>query len=170
MTTSTAQDSAQAPATPTGPNNRREPLSPVDLVIVDQLRRNARTPNNAVAEAAGVAPSTCLSRTRQLERRGVLRGYHADVDPAALGQHLKALIAVRLRAGARHRLRGFTAQIAALPQVRDVFFLGGDDDFIVHVAVADSDALRDFVVDTLSGNPDVASTQTDVIFEHLHRW
>jgi DNA-binding Lrp family transcriptional regulator len=53
-----------------------------------------------------------------------------------------------------------------LPEVRDVYFLAGVDDYMVHVATADTAALRDFVV-TLNGNPDVAGTQTSLIFEHI---
>ena len=53
--------------------------------------------NKALAEALGLAPSTTLVRRRQLEQAGVLRGYHAEVDPAALGMGLQALITVRLR-------------------------------------------------------------------------
>jgi DNA-binding Lrp family transcriptional regulator len=142
-------------------------VTPVDLAIIDVLRRDARTPNNAVAAAVRIAPSTCLGRIRMLERRGVLRGYHAEVSLEALGRRMQAMIAVRLRAGARHRLREFTDQIGALPEVCNLFVLGGIDDFFIHVAVADSAALRDFVLDRLSVNPEVASTQTNVIFEHV---
>lgn len=158
-----------SPSTP-GPHDVHGRLTAVDLAIVAVLRRDARTPNKAVAEEVGIAASTCLGRIRQLERRGVIRGYHADVDLPALGQHLQAMISVRVRAGARHRLRGFTEQIGALPEVRQLFFLGGDDDFLVHVAVPDAVALREFVLDQLSSNPEVASTQSNVVFDHVQGW
>ena len=148
-----------------GPRRARE-LSEVDLAIVEVLRRDARTPNQEVARRAGIAPSTCSVRLRALERDGVIRGYHADVDPEALGAALQAMVAVRLRAGARHQLPDFTARMRHRPEVVSVFFVGGAEDFLVHVAVADAGALRDFVVDQLSSHAEVASTQTSVIFEH----
>ena len=65
------------------------------------LAADARIPNNALAERVGIAPSTCLGRVRALRERGVIRGYHADIDPAALGRPIQAMIAVRLQSHAR---------------------------------------------------------------------
>jgi DNA-binding Lrp family transcriptional regulator len=142
-------------------------LSPTDRRILEVLRDNARTPNNVIAAEVGVAPSTCLVRIRSLEDRGVITGYHAEIDPEALGVAIQAMIAVRLRAGARDKLREFTDQVVARPEVMNVYFLAGQDDFLLHVAVADPGALRDFVLEQLSANPQVAATQTHLIFEHL---
>src|SRR5882672_1542606 len=140
-------------------------LDELDRRIVHELARDARLPNNALAERVGIAPSTCLGRVRSLRERGVIRGYHADVDPAALGRPLQAMIAVRLQSHARGRIRGFVAQVAGLPEVLNVFFLAGKDDFLLHVAAASTAALRDFV-ETLSSNGDVSYTETSLIFEH----
>lgn len=149
------------------PNYLRTPLDEVDRRLVTELSADARLPNNALAARVGIAPSTCLGRVRALRERGVLRGYHADVDPAALGRPLQAMIAVRLASGARGHLSGFAEKMVALPEVRNVFFLGGADDFLVHVATAGSESLRDFVVHHLSSDPDVALTETNLIFDHL---
>ena len=132
-----------------------------------ELSADARLPNNALADRVGVAASTCLGRVRALRERDVIRGYHADVDPAALGRPLQAMIAVRLQSGARGHLSGFAEKMAALPEVLNVFFLGGADDFLVHIATEGSHTLRDFVVIHLSSDPDVALTETNLIFEHI---
>jgi DNA-binding Lrp family transcriptional regulator len=105
-------------------------LDEIDATIVRELARDARIANNALADRVGIAPSTCLGRVRSLRERGVIRGYHADVDPAALGRPLQAMIAVRLQSDARGRLRGFVAGVAGLPEVLNVFFLAGKDDFL----------------------------------------
>jgi DNA-binding Lrp family transcriptional regulator len=141
-------------------------LDEIDAAIVRELARDARIPNNALADRVGVAPSTCLGRVRSLRERGVIRGYHADVDPAALGRPLQAMIAVRLQSNARGRIRGFVAEVAVLPEVLNVFFLAGKDDFLLHVAAASTSALRDFV-ERLSSNEAVAYTETSLIFEHV---
>lgn len=142
-------------------------LDAVDRAIVAALVADARLPNNALAAAVGVAPSTCLARVRGLRETGVIRGFHADVDPAAVGRPIQAMIAVRLQSSARGHIDEFSAKIAALPEVLNVFFLAGADDFHLHVAAESTQALRDFVVINLSGNPDVALTETSLIFEHL---
>ena len=107
------------------------------------------------------------SDSEALRERGAIRGYHADVDPAVLGRPLQAMIAVRLQSHARGHIPGFMAKIAELPEVINVLFLGGANDFLVHIAATNTSNLRDFVVVNLSGNPDVALTETNLIFEHV---
>jgi DNA-binding Lrp family transcriptional regulator len=88
------------------------------------------------------------------------------VNQAALGRPLQAMIAVRLQAHARGHIRGFVAEVAGLPEVLNVFFLAGKDDFLLHVAAVSTATLRDFV-EALSANGDVAYTETSLIFEHI---
>jgi DNA-binding Lrp family transcriptional regulator len=144
----------------------RIPLDRVDRVLLRALEQDARTPNNALADLAGIAPSTCLGRVRALHARGVIRGYHADIDPASTGHPLQAMISVRLQSDARDRLAEFERRVGALPEVRDVYFLAGVDDYLLHVATADSSALRDLVT-ALNKEPEVAGTQTSLIFDHI---
>jgi DNA-binding Lrp family transcriptional regulator len=143
-------------------------LDDVDRRILALLAADARMPNNALAERAGIAPSTCLGRVRALRDSGVIRGYHADIDPTALGRPIQAMIAVRLQPHSRGHLSEFAARVKQLPAVLSVFFLAGAMDFHIHVAAETTASLRDFVVDNLSANPDVAFTETSLIFEHLH--
>jgi DNA-binding Lrp family transcriptional regulator len=117
--------------------------------------------------SSGIAPSTCLGRVRALREAGVIRGYHADLDPEAIGLPLQAMIAVRLRAGARDRMRLFTERMRTRPEVRNIYFLAGADDFLLDVATSDAAALRTFVVDELSAHPEVGLTETNLIFEHV---
>ncbi|MBW8803789.1 MAG: Lrp/AsnC family transcriptional regulator [Catenulisporales bacterium] len=148
-------------------NDLRGPLDPTDRAILAVLAADARTPNNAIAEAVGIAPSTCLGRIRALRERGVIRGFHADIDPAALGRGLQAMIAVRLRAHTRERVQEFIRDVPGLPGVVGVWHVAGADDYLLHVAVADSDALRDFVLEHLTTHPAVGHTETSLIFGHL---
>jgi DNA-binding Lrp family transcriptional regulator len=153
------------------PSNNVQPggsaLDEVDRRILFELRNDARIPNNALADRVGIAPSTCLGRVRTLRETGAIRGYHADVDPQALGQTIQAMIAVRLQSHARAQLSEFAERVTQLPEVLNVFFLAGAVDFYVHIAATSTETLRDFVVVNLSGNPDVALTETNLIFEHI---
>ncbi|MBD8606691.1 Lrp/AsnC family transcriptional regulator [Aeromicrobium sp. CFBP 8757] len=141
-------------------------LDRLDARIVSALRREGRLPNNALAASVGVAASTCLTRVRSLVERGVISGFHAEVDPAWFGRPIQAMIAVRLRSDARGAISEFSDRMAAMPEVLNVYFLAGADDFHVHVAARDPDDLRTFVVDHLSSAPEVALTETNLIFEH----
>jgi len=142
-------------------------LDDVDRRILTALHADARISNSALADAVGIAPSTCHGRVRRLQELGVIRGFYTDIDPAAIGLSLQAMISVSLQSGARSRIRDFIGQIRRKPQVMDVYFLAGADDFILHVAARDTDDLRSFVVENLNADADVAGTQTSLIFEHL---
>ena len=142
-------------------------LDDTDLAILRLLAVDGRMANNAVAEEVGIAPSTCLNRIRTLREQGVIRGFQADIDPAALGRQLQAVVAVRLQPGARSKIARFATYLAGLPGVLNVYVLAGANDFAVHVAVRDSEALREFVFDNLSAVLDVAGTETSLVFQHL---
>jgi DNA-binding Lrp family transcriptional regulator len=162
-----ARSAAPRPKRGASPNIVRPRVDDTDRQLLRELAADARLPNNALARRVGIAPSTCLARVRALRERGVIRGYHADVDPTALGRPIQAMIAVRLQSHARGHIPAFMAKIATLPEVLNVFFLGGADDFHVHIAATSTDNLREFVVVNLSGDPDVALTETNLIFEHV---
>lgn len=142
-------------------------IDETDLAILRLLAQDGRMSNTALAEEVGIAPSTCLNRIRHLRERGAIRGFRADIDPAALDRPLQAVVFVRLQPSARSKIAQFANYLAGLPGVLNVYFLAGANDFQVHVAVRDSNALRDFVVINLSAKADVAGTETNLIFQHI---
>lgn len=161
------QTSVKSPPRRDDPKDIRPPLDEIDRHILRMLHSDARLSNSALADRVGIAPSTCHGRVRRLQEAGVIRGFHADIDPAAIGLPLQAMVSVSLQAGSRSKIRSFIQQIRRRPQVIDVYFLAGADDFIIHVAARDTEDLRSFVVDNLNADTDVAGTQTSLIFEHL---
>ena len=146
---------------------QRIKLDAIDRRILHELQANGRITNVELSKRAKICAPPCLRRVRALEQAGFIRGYHADLDPDAIGVPLQAMIAVRLRAGARDRMRLFTDRMQRRPEVRNIYFLAGADDFLLDVATSDSAALRAFVVDQLSDHPEVALTETNLIFEHV---
>ena len=137
-----------------------------DRAILRELERNGRISNAELAGRVGVSESTCHKRVRSLVDDGIITGFHAEIDHAALGLGLEALIAIRLHAHARGDLRAFQAYLEQLPPTRRVFFVAGDRDFLLHVAVRDAGELRELVSDTISLRPEVAATNTSLIFDH----
>lgn len=164
----TERSSNRGPRLASGPKDvRPSDLDDIDRRMLLALHADARMSNSALAEAVGIAPSTCHGRLRRLQDIGVIRGFYTDINPAAVGLTLQAMISVSLQSNARGRIRDFIAQIRQRPQVMDVYFLAGGDDFILHVAARDTEDLRAFVVENLNADGDVAGTQTSLIFEHL---
>lgn len=145
-------------------------LDRIDFEILELLQKNARMTNKDLAQRVGIAPSTCLERVRRLVDSGTIRGFHADVDPDALGASLQAIIAVRLRQHLRKLVDSFHDHLMNLPEVRSVFHITGSDDYLVHVAVKDSNHLRDLALDSFTTRPEVDHIRTRLIFEHTPTW
>jgi DNA-binding Lrp family transcriptional regulator len=142
-------------------------MDDLDRRLLTLLLSNARMTNQALSEVLGVAPSTCLARMKALQRAGIIRRFTVEVDPKAVGRPIEALISVRLRPGARQQMAAFGEGLKKVPEVSQFFFIGGADDFLIHVTARDTDHIRQFVLEHLSSNPVVASTQTNLVFEHV---
>lgn len=144
-----------------------EPLDDIDRQIIDALVSDARVTNRDLADAVGIAPSTALMRTRALVERGAIEGFQAKLSLPAMNRAVQALIAVRLRAHDRDQIDTFTARVPMLPEVLSTFHTSGAVDYLLHIAVKDTDALRDWVLDNLTTDPVVGHTETTLVFKHM---
>lgn len=144
-----------------------EPLDEVDRRILAALVEDARITNKQLAEVVGIAPSTALMRTRALSERGIITGFEAKVDLAAVGRSVQALISVRLRAHDRDQIDVFTARVPQLPGVLATFHTSGAVDYLLHIAVGSTEELRDWVLDNLATDPVVGHTETTLVFERI---
>ena len=144
-------------------------LDELDEAILRELQADARRTNRDIAAAVGVSPSTALERTRGLRERGVIRGAVLDLDLAAVGRGVQALIAIRIRPPSRRNIEGFRNWASELPETIGLFVVSGSEDFLVHVAVPDNQALYAFVIDRLTERPEVADVRTSVVYEHVRK-
>ncbi len=139
-----------------------------DSEIIRLLQTDARLSHRELARRLGIAPSTCLERVRALTRRGVILGYHAEINPAALNRGVQAMVSVQVRPLNRTVINTFKAFASAMPEVLSVFVLSGGDDFLLHVAVQDLDHLHAFLLDRLSKRREIAGFRTSMIFQQVH--
>lgn len=142
-------------------------LDELDTALLRELQRDARRTNRDIAAAVGVSPTTALDRTRALRQRGVIRGALLDVDLAAIGRPVQALIAVRIRPPSRRTIEAFRNWVSQLPDTLGVFVVSGTEDFLIHVAVPDNNSLYAFVIDKLTERPEIADVRTSIVYEHL---
>lgn len=142
-------------------------MDELDAEIIRLLQADARLSNRELARRLGVAPSTCLERVRALTRRGVIKGYHAEISRAALNRSVQALIAIQVRPLSREIIDAFKHSVSTLPEVLSVYVLAGGDDFLLHVAVQDLDRLHEFLLDRLSKRREITGFRTSVVFEQV---
>lgn len=140
-----------------------------NVEILRELQSDARVSNRALAESIEMSASSTLERTRELERTRVITGYHAEVDLRALGREIEAMISIRVAPKNRVRVDAVVDEIWALPETVAISLLSGEIDLIVHVAVADTDHLRDLVVDRIASIQGVVDERTSLLFEHRRK-
>lgn len=142
-------------------------LDSIDRALLRELENNARQTSRELADGLGVAPSTSLMRVRGLQERGVIVGYRAEVSLRAVGRPVQALILVRIRPPSRQVIAGFRDWAAHLPETIGLFVTAGMWDFLLHVAVPDTEGLYSFLVDRLTQRPEVADLRSNLVYEHL---
>lgn len=134
---------------------QRVRLDPIDRRILADLQANGRVTNVELARRAGISPPSCLHRVRALEEAGTIRGYHADIDPAALGYTVVVFAQVGLGRQTEADLNAFEEMVRSWPEVRECNMLAGETDFLLKVMARDWDDYQRFLTSTLTTAPNV---------------
>jgi DNA-binding Lrp family transcriptional regulator len=134
----------------------------IDLQIMRELQDNGRMTNVELAERVGLTAPPCLRRVRALEEAGVIRSYHADLDPGKLGYSITVFAMVSLRSQAEPDLRAFETYVGTLPEVRECYMLNGEIDFILKVVARDLQSFQSFLTTHLTAAPNVSSVKTSL--------
>jgi Lrp/AsnC family transcriptional regulator, leucine-responsive regulatory protein len=138
-----------------------------DEKILHALQRDARRTSIELAETVGLSPSSCQRRQRELEHRGVIRGYRADIDPAVLGQSFTVFAAVQLERHVRSDVQAFQKAVTQLPGILEVHHIAGAFDYLLRVAVSDMASYETFHADCLTALPGVAHITSYVVMSTL---
>jgi DNA-binding Lrp family transcriptional regulator len=137
-------------------------IDAIDLQILAELQDDGRMTNVDLSRRVGLTAPPCLRRVKALEDRGIIRTYHADLDPQALGYTITVFAMVSLRSQAEADLRAFEEHVAALPEVRECHKLNGENDFILKVVARDLQSFQHFLTTCLTPAPNVASVKTSL--------
>ena len=137
-------------------------LDSIDRRLLAELQDEGRVTNVDLARRVGLTAPPCLRRVRALEEAGVIRGYHADLDPASLGFTITVFAMVSLKSQAEEDLRAFENHIKVLPEVRECHMLNGEIDFILKIVSKDLQNFQEFLTSKLTPAPYVASVKTSL--------
>jgi len=140
----------------------RVKLDRIDRKILRDLQENGRMSNVDLAEHAGISAPPCLRRVRALEDAGVIRGYHADIDPSSLGYGIFVFAQVGLSTQAEGDLKKFEQVINGWNNVIECFLVSGEFDYVVKIYAKDWDDYQDFLTNHLSAVPNVSHIKTSL--------
>lgn len=133
----------------------RVKLDRIDRKILKDLQENGRMSNVDLASRAGISAPPCLRRVRALEEANVIRGYHADINPAALGYGVFVFAQVGLSSQSEADLSGFEKLVKSWPMVIECHMISGEYDYMLKIVAEDWDQYQKFLTDKLSAVPSV---------------
>ena len=131
--------------------------------ILQELTANGRISNLDLAEAIGLSPSACLRRVQELERRGVIRGYRARLDPAQTGRSFVVYVTIGLAEHSKAAQTGFERAMSAAPEVVECHNIAGAFEYLLRVEVADLPAYKAFHTETLGTVPHVRAITSHMV-------
>ena len=144
----------------------KDELDSKDIQILSLLLNNARLSNKEIAAKIEIAQSSTHDRIKKLTQKGYLKGAFAQIDQKKLGLYIEVMLAIKLNKQHRSIIVDFTEKAYQLPGVIQLFHMAGNNDFILHVAVKDSDELRTFILDRLSTLGYIQSTETTMVLHN----
>lgn len=144
-------------------------LDATDWRILKELQADGRITNVALAARVGLSPPPCLRRVRTLEETGLVKGYTAILDEAALGFDLMGFAMVGLHSQSEADLRTFENRVLGWPLVREAYMLSGESDYLLHCIAPDLPSFQDFVTRELTAAPNVATVKTNLVIRRAKR-
>ena len=135
-------------------------LDETDREILRLLQADARTPFSEIAREIDMSSATVHDRVSRLEEAGVIRGYHADVDPSAVGYGVSALVGLRVQQG--HEEESLS-RLRAVDGVREIHLTTGEWDVVMRVYAENTDGLRDLMFEEIADTEGFDRSQTMVV-------
>jgi DNA-binding Lrp family transcriptional regulator len=134
-------------------------LDEVDRQILAELQADGRMTNVELARRVGLSAPPCLRRVRRLEEDRIIRGYHADLDPVALGYEITFFALVGLESQKEAVLQSFEQMVRGWPEVRECHMIRGGGDFLLRLVARDT-AHENALTSRLTAVTEVARVQT----------
>ncbi len=136
-------------------------MDSIDHVLVQRLQENGRATQLELAREVGLSQPAVAERIRKLEKRGILRGYTARVDPAALGKDICAFVGVAIEHP--KYFDAFTRKVLTLTDVLECHRVAGADSYLLKVRTENTRTLDELLVKTLRTIPGVTQTHTTIV-------
>lgn len=133
-----------------------------DRALLRALQTNGRATINELAEKVGLSPSPVARRLRILEEAGVITGYAALIDEAALGYDFSVFVSVKLDRQVDDRLARFESAVRSFPEVIDCWLMTGNRDYLLRVATRGLADFEQFLTGRFTKIPGVASIESSI--------
>ncbi len=147
----------------------KQNLDDTDKKILEILQENGRITNLHLSNMIGLSPAPTLERVRKLEKAGIIKSYHAQVDSEKLGFGLNVIIKVTLQRQKDNAIAKFTEQILDIEEIIECVQLTGDYDYELRVMVKDIHALDKLINEKMSKIEEIGNMRSNVILSTVKR-
>lgn len=141
----------------------KQRLDDTDRKILELLQQDSNITNAQLAHAIGLSPAPTLERVKKLEHSGVIKGYHARVDAAAVGIGVSTFVLVNLKGHNKENITRFTKAIAEIHEVVECHHVTGQADFMLRIVCADIPAYQSLMLERVTNIDVVDNMQSMVI-------
>lgn len=138
-----------------------------DRILLQALQENGRASNVELSEKANLSAPQCYRRVRRLETEGVIRGYAAQVAPAAVGLGVVAFVSLTIDREQVKKVRELEKAIRIFPEILECYTISGDFDYLLKVVAADLKSFSNFLTDRLMQVPGVAGVRSTICLEEI---
>ncbi len=142
-------------------------LDRIDRAILEELQRDGRLPITELAQRVGLSTSPCSERVRRLEREKVILGYHARVDPEALGRGLLVFVELTLSSKSSQTFEAVRQALLLEPRVIECHLISGSFDYLVKARLSAMREYRDLLGQILRQIPVPAQSNSYVVMEEI---
>jgi Lrp/AsnC family transcriptional regulator, leucine-responsive regulatory protein len=142
-------------------------LDRIDLRVLKELQKNARISMTELADIVGLSITPCAERIKRLERDGFITGYHARLNPQAMGQSLLVFVEIKLAAKSGQMFEEFKKEVRKLPNVLECHLVSGDFDYLIKARIPEMNAYRRLLGDMLLTLPGARESRSYIVMEEV---
>ncbi len=142
-------------------------LDSFDIKLLNLVQTDTRRTAQELSEAVGLSPSACLRRLNRLRETGVIEAEIAVVSPAAIGHRLTMVVEVSLERERPDIMSDFKKAMRMTPEVIQCYYVTGEVDFILIVAVKSMSDYETFTNDFLFNNKNIKRFNTLVVMDRV---
>jgi Lrp/AsnC family transcriptional regulator, leucine-responsive regulatory protein len=139
---------------------QNQKLDKIDLKILKILQANSKITNLDLSKKIGLSPAPTLERVKKLESSGIIKSYHAQVNPQIIGLSVKTFVLVSLAWQKENALENFIAKVNEIDEIVECYIITGEADFLMHLVCKDIPTYEQLLFKTLSKIEEIERLKT----------
>lgn len=140
-----------------------------DLQIIKELQINGKTTNLELSKKIALSPAPTFERVKKLEKNGIIKSYHAEVNERELGIGVQTFMLVSLVRNKKDAVQSFVRQINAIPEIVECYHVTGSSDYVFKIMVKDMPDYEKLAVEKIGNISEIANMQTMMILSCIKK-